>query len=206
MAAALIAAGVDPNVRVQYFTNIGDTRTNGIELKVNYTSDFGPYGIVNWSLASANNRQRVTRATEAPPALSAAGLVLLQTSARILLENGTPREITRAGIDWENGPFNVRWTTTHYSQTRTAHVSFPDDRRYDSVARPAYISDVAVTYRINDRIRLTAGANNLFNKRADELPDIAIPLITTGYVNPAPVAATYGTGGRFSYVRLGVNW
>ena len=206
VAAALVAAGIDPNVRVQYFANIGDTRTRGIEFKVNYASDFGRWGKVNWGLSSALNRQKVTRATPARADLAAAGLVLLQNSARVTLENGSPREITRGTIDWSIGDFDIRLAETHYSQTRATNSAFPNDPNYDSVSRPAYITDLNIGYDITDHVRLTVGANNLFNKRADNIPEIAVPLITTGYVYPAPVAAPFGIGGRFTYARLGLSW
>lgn len=206
VANALIAAGIDPNVRVQYFANIGDTRTQGLEVKLNYKSDFGRFGTVNWALSSANNKQKVTRATSAPPALAAAGLVLLQTSARVAIEKGTPREITKASIDWNIDDFTVKLTETHFSKTTVSNSTFPDNTAYDSVSRPAYITDLNLSYKVNETVRLTVGANNLFNKHADNVPEIAVPLITTGYLYPAPVAAPFGTGGRFVYARLGLNW
>ncbi|MEM9964150.1 MAG: TonB-dependent receptor, partial [Asticcacaulis sp.] len=98
VAKALRDAGIDPNVRVQYFTNIGDTLTRGLEFKVNYRSDFGHLGLVNWSLSTALNRQSVTRTTEAPTDLAAAGLKLLQDTAAVTLRHGTPKHISKVGV------------------------------------------------------------------------------------------------------------
>ncbi len=206
VAAALTAAGIDPHVRVQYFANIGDTLTQGIELKVNYKSDFGPLGTVNWSLSSANNHQKVTRSTPARADLAAAGLVLLQTQSRVALEHGSPREITKANIDWDIKDFSIYLTETRLSKTVTSNTTYPNDDRYNSISRPAFITDLNLVYKLNPRVRLSLGANNLFNNRADNIPDIAVPLITTGYILPAPVPAPFNIGGRFVYAKVGVNW
>ena len=206
VAAALRAVGQDPNVRIQYFTNIGDTRTRGLELKADYTSDFGRWGTVNWSVSDALNQQKVTRAASAPPALAAAGLVLLQTSARAAIEHGTPKNIAKGSVAWSIGKFKANVTETYYSKTYVSNSTFPDNPDYNSVSSSAFITDLSLAYDVLSRVRFTVGANNLFNKRADNVPAIAVPLITTGYIYPAPVAAPFGTGGAFYYARVGVSW
>ncbi|MFT4089536.1 MAG: TonB-dependent receptor [Asticcacaulis sp.] len=206
VAKALRDAGIDPNVRVQYFTNVGDTLTRGLEFKANYRSDFGHLGLVNWSLSTALNRQSVTRTTEAPADLAAAGLKLLQDTAAVTLKHGAPKHISKIGVDWTRDKLSVRAATTYYSRTLSLNTTYPNDPRYNGGSKPAFITDASVSYRLRDQVSLTVGANNLFNQRAENQSDITIPLITTGYVNPTPVNTPYGRGGRFSYVRLSYDW
>ncbi|MEM9965460.1 MAG: hypothetical protein AAGC58_08940, partial [Asticcacaulis sp.] len=108
--------------------------------------------------------------------------------------------------DWTRDPLSLRAATTYYSRTLLLNSTYPTDARYKGGSKPAFITDASIAYQVRDRVTLTIGANNLFNKRAENQADITIPLITTGYVNPTPVQTPYGRGGRFSYVRLSYDW
>lgn len=203
---ALRAAGVDPNVQIQYFTNIGDTRTRGVEFKASYAADLGTAGALNLTLASAYNRQKVTRTTPALPNLAAVGLVLLQAPAAYALEHGTPRLISRASADWTKDAWSLRLAGTYFSRTKSIDLTFPNDPRYDSGSKPAVIVDASIGYDLHENVTFTVGANNLLNKRPEDQPGIQVDRITTGYVTPAPVATPYARGGRFSYARLNFRW
>jgi iron complex outermembrane receptor protein len=202
----LTAAGLDPTLRVQYFANIGDTRTRGVEFKANYFTDLGSAGQVDWTLSAAYNRQKVTGTTAAIPPLASAGLVLLQTSARVALEHSSPRLIGRGIVDWTLGDFNLRATETYFSRTYTSNTNFPDDVRYNAIQRAAFITDLALSYNLTDAAKLTVGANNLFDRGADNIPAIATSLQTVGATYPLPVASPFGQGGRFLYARIGLSW
>jgi iron complex outermembrane receptor protein len=203
---ALNAAGIDPTLRVQYFANIGDTRTRGVEFKANYQADLGSAGALDLTLSAAYNKQKVTATTQALPALAAAGLVLLQKPALVALENSTPKFIGRGIVDWTLAGFNVRGTGSYYSRTYALNANFPDDARYNAIQPGAFIADLALSYDVIDNVRFTLGANNLFNRRAENTQPIAVSQQTVGATYPLPVASPFGQGGRFLYARIGINW
>lgn len=206
IAAALAAAGQDPLVRIQYFTNIGDTRTRGVEFKAGYLADLDDLGTLNLSLATAYNRQKVTRTTPAPANLAAVGLVLLQAPAAYALEHGTPKHISRVSADWEKDGFAVRAAGAYYSSTESLNATFPTDPRYNSGSEAAFIADLSVSYDVHENATLTFGANNILNRRAEDQQPLLVERNTVGSINPSPVQTPYGRGGRFSYARLNLRW
>lgn len=208
VAAALAAVGAAATNTVAYFTNLGDSTTYGLNAKVTYASDFDRWGTVDWTLSYGLNRQIFTK-LKAQPAAFGTG-PLFQTSALIAAEDGVPHSIAKAAADWRNGPWRAHLAGTYYSKSYLVSTAnnnlFVNNPAYNSVAPPAFITDAAVSYEFARKVTLTMGADNIFNKEAPNLPAVAVPYNTSGFINPTPVATPYGIGGVFYYARVQVAW
>jgi iron complex outermembrane receptor protein len=204
----LQAAGVaDPLVSVQYFTNIGETRTRGLDFRAEYSHTFDRLGDFTWSLGYSHAEHDVKKLAPVPTVLANAGLTLLQRTSLINLREGLPQDIIKGSVNWVIGPFDTTLLATYYGHTRQTNTAAPNDPRYDSVSSPKTIIDLTASYDITPKATLTLGVNNLFNVAADNIPDIAEPFITSGYTFPEPVRLTpYGTGGSFYYAKVAYKW
>jgi iron complex outermembrane receptor protein len=158
--AALTAAGLDPNLSGFYFANGGDTRTRGLDLVVNYSSDFGKYGFAKWTLAGNLNRTIFERVTPPPPQLAAAGLLLIDRQRQGDLSAATPKSKILVGVDWALEPVNATIRATRFGSVVATSATGP---AFDDHTDPKTIVDVDLAYDVNERLRFAVGANNVFN-------------------------------------------
>ncbi len=208
VAAALAKAGYASTNTLEYFTNIGNTRTYGLQAKASYATDFGNWGSVDWGLSYVLNRQVVTSARNAPASLG--GGSLLQYSARVILEHGTPAHILKGTAEWSYNKFRLNLVETYYSQTYSVSTisnnAYIYNSAYNSVSPPAFIADLAASYDVTKHVTVSLGANNITDRRAPNIPPPTLSSNTSGFVYPAPVATPYGIGGIFYYARVGLTW
>ncbi|HEX2815172.1 MAG TPA: TonB-dependent receptor, partial [Phenylobacterium sp.] len=94
---------------IAVFTNGVNTRTQGAELTVNYASDFGEYGHVDWTGGLNYNKTTITKLDALPAQdFSAAPTIITQTSllspsALSSLTTATPREKFVGNAYWTLG-------------------------------------------------------------------------------------------------------
>lgn len=202
VAQALLAAGLTNEQQVRYFTNFGETRTRGVEFKLDYRADYGGWGQANWALAWARNRTKV-RSVNDPAVLQAAGLSLLDRERITLLEEALPQNIVRGMLDWQWDRWQLQVTEHYYSKTRAVNNVL--NRAQDSTTGDAFITDAALSYLFTDNFKGTLGANNLFNKRPPNQPDTLAS--TINHEDPYANRNTpWGIGGGFYYARLSYDW
>ena len=190
--------------RFQYFANIGNTRTRGIEFKGNYSADLGRAGSLDLIASAAYNEQKVTSKVNS----SILNGPLLQPVGQVAIERGNPNLIAKAGFDWKLHQFDFRLTETYYSSTTGLNSNHPTIAADNAYQSGAYITDVAASLSTSQNIKLTIGANNLFNRTADNYSATYVSTgnQTVGATYPLPVPSAFGQGGRFVYARVGVTW
>jgi iron complex outermembrane receptor protein len=198
---------------IAVFTNGVDTRTQGAELTVNYASDFGEYGHVDWSGGLNYNKTDVTRQKPLPAvAVSAHPEIITQTSllspnALSALTDSTPREKLVAGAYWTLGKWSANVRETIYGPTSQLETT----SNITTTARvpTAAITDLEVSYRLIESVKVALGANNLFNKKPPNfgnLPGTQQPVdggnILDGPINFSP----YGINGGYYYGRVTISF
>ncbi|MBV8500304.1 MAG: TonB-dependent receptor [Paucibacter sp.] len=196
-ALAIAAAGIvaQPGTSAfyaNYFANGIDTTSQGLDLSAQTRSDFGSLGFVKWSLAG--NFQKV-KIDKADPSFNLGVLSPLTDS--------TPKHKLVATADYGLGAFTGTLRITHFGQTHqwTADGLTGGAPWHDEVVKPAFIVDLELGYEFSDGLRLAIGANNLANKRPQQVP-IATALPTGGQLLPA--FSPYGINGAFYYANA--NW
>jgi iron complex outermembrane receptor protein len=116
--SALSAQGVTTagltSVGVSAFINAVNTRTDGIEATANYSSDFGEYGHVDWTLGFNYNHTQIASNSDLPAALYASNTTVginqtkfLNTGSSSALTTATPREKLILQAYWTKGPWSV---------------------------------------------------------------------------------------------------
>jgi iron complex outermembrane receptor protein len=170
VTAAIVANGnvLDPtvtNTGINIFANGLDTRTRGAEFVLTYTSDYGVYGGVDWSLTANYNETVVTNVAASPRQLG--GQSLYDKAAIANIETASPKYRITAG-----GLYSVDKWVINLRESLYGPSSDLESPTYDTVflkneIGTTLITDLDVTYKITDAIKVTAGANNLF----DIMPD-----------------------------------
>jgi iron complex outermembrane receptor protein len=167
---------------ISLFANAANTSTQGFEATANYASDFGDYGHVDWSIGFNYNKTDITAVfplpaavantpaqCTGPNALPVCNTGFLTPNASSALTTATPREkvILQANWTWRQFAVNLRETiygpVSQYTATSTPYLL---------TIGTTGITDLDVAYNITPKLKLSIGANNLF--------DIVPPLIPNG--------------------------
>jgi iron complex outermembrane recepter protein len=197
---------------INIFTNGANTRTRGVEATANYTSDFGDYGKVDWSLAANWNQTSVTNVRDLPSqVLSAYSTELMTQNGISALTTATPRIKTILGGLWTYHRLTVNFRETFYGST-SQWTSLDGTGDVGTTGRDLEhigftgISDLDIGYKLTPTIRLDIGANNLFNVKAPTVANTTV----NGLVRPtdgskvfsAPMSFTpWGIDGGYYYAK-----
>jgi len=199
---------------INIFTNGADTRTRGVEGTANYSSDFGEFGRVDWSLGANYNDTKVTNVRAVPPAVYVAGInyELLNTNGVDALSTATPRVKIIGNALWTFGKLSLNLRETFYGST-SEYTSFDGTGDPGANGRTLLhtgftgISDINVGYKITSMVRLDFGANNLFNIKAPTMPNAVhgvndIRPADGSKVYNAPLSQTpWGINGGYYYAK-----
>lgn len=190
LRAQLVAAGVpgaDSLTTVSYFTNSFDTRTQGVDIVGAWRGALwgGRAGLAaawNW------NDTKVTRSK----------LTEVSRLAKINLEDGLPQNAANVSFDYARGLFSglirARWS----GEWTDAQANGAADLIQTFAGKT--LIDLSVSAQVTPAIKLTVGAENLF----DTYPDEATFQASRGliYSRNAP----YDTDGGLWYARLAAKF
>ena len=196
---------LDPTVTFQgisIFTNGLDTRTRGIEGVVSYAANYGDFGRVDWTLTGNYNDTEVTRIKAAPAQLAPQGL--FDATAISDLETASPKYRLTLGAVWTKGKWTVDFKQMIYGPS--SELTSPDGGTYyKTEIGVTPITDLEVGYALTDNIRLSAGANNLFNQYPDNVNGTLLEIYRQSLDNTAvtiyPSFSPFGINGGYYYGR-----
>jgi len=190
---AIAAEGVilDPTASqsgVTAFLNGISTLTQGVDATVNYPTDFGAYGLVNWTLAGNYNYTHVGRVVPAPTVITN---IVPQASfyspfSVYGFEHQTPTIKVGLTADWSLDEYGVTaretfWGPNHgFTGPNNGGEEIPQNQA--SVG----ITDLEGRYNLTDQLQLAIGANNIMNIR----PDIAGAAPNCSALPPGTVIVT----------------
>ena len=209
LALAALAANGNPilpgsQAAVQFFTNGVDTRTRGLDLSAGYTQKLGLFAKVDWSLDGNLNQTRVTRVHVPPATLATAGITYVNPEVINDLTEATPRSRISLAASLRRGNWSVTARATRYGYA--ADVSAFAAVPYTPIAiRPAYIADLDVSYDLSGRLRLSAGANNLFDRLPPPPPAAALDVVDRDG-NRYPRNTPWGFAGAYFYLKLSAGF
>lgn len=176
---------------VTYFANDFDTTTQGVDIVANYSMELFESGDTDFALAFNWNETTVDKFN---PETTSDGKVKR-------LEKGMPnyRSTFTVSQDWESVSMFVRGNYfDNYYATHADDTSFG----WSGMASSAITIDLEVNYFLNDQITLSAGANNLFDQKAERLKDAAYGVVGGVYYESGP----FDYNGGFYYVKASYNF
>jgi iron complex outermembrane receptor protein len=153
---------------ISIFTNAANTKTQGIEATVNYSSDFGEYGHVDWTGDLNYNTTTIDKLVPLPAAVQNANppagtvgpqLSILSLNASSALTTATPQEKVILQALWTKDKWSVNLRETVYGPTG----QWAADNSYFQKIETTGITDLDIGYKVLRNLKLDIGANNLFN-------------------------------------------
>ena len=197
-AGITLPAGLS-SVSASYFANGVDTRTQGVDVVLNYPQALGGGGRIDWDVAANVNTTSVERIGR-----DGNGNVLLNAQQVGYLTTSTPKNKLIAGGAWTNGPWGISLHATRYGKTATEGTWYtgPDAysttvfNHFENAART--LTDVEVRYQPVKAWQLALGANNLFNQYPTEVPVASRFLGTYRFDTQS---AQIGLNGGYYYAR-----
>lgn len=168
----LAAAGysISPNkgLFVSYLRTIGATRTRGVEFTADgsISSSMGQW---TWDYALNSVRTEITQAEGISPILADLPYVaLLNESTKYNLRYRSPRYTQMAGINWARHGLNLGIHFTNYGPIKRL------GNNYKYEIKPKLVTSLSGGYEFGNGLSLTAGINNVFDKKPAKIPVAAI--------------------------------
>lgn len=199
--AAIAANGIQyqgDSANLSFFTNGVDTRTRGVDVAADWSTNLNNYGVLKWNLTGTYTDTQVTRIKNASTQLGGGPLITpLIVSG---LEDSTPNYKVSFGANYSIAKWNINARLTRYGTS-----SFLSSDAGTGLApytlntiTPKTLTDLSVGYEFTNAINFAIGANNIFNVH----PDKTVP-ITRGSTNASiyPTFSPYPVDGAFYYAR-----
>ncbi len=207
---------------INIFENGANTRTDGVELTGNYSSDFGDFGHVDWTAAFNYNSTKITHEGVLPPSVQAPSfgqVAIFNAGVESALVTETPKEKLVLTALWTHGPWSVNLNEVVYGTTTGAFLNQyygsggagVGSRLYTVKTPVTGITNVDVTYKVNSAIKVTGGAMNLFDTKPPSVPSALLTAVNSAYAIPvdgshvanAPIQySPYGINGGYYYARV----
>ena len=213
VTAAIKANGntLDPTVTftgIDIFTNGLDTRTRGVDFVLTYGASLGDMGHIDWTATANSTRTKVTKIAPAPTQL-AAGVSLFDKTAISFLETSAPKFKVTGGAVWTWNALTVSLKESFFGEAKVL-ASRNGATYYENKIKPAAITDLDISYRILDSVKVTIGANNLFNKYPDKVnPGLRAEYLQSNsqnYVTQYPTFSPFGINGGYYYGRIAYSF
>ncbi|HWF63722.1 MAG TPA: TonB-dependent receptor [Rhizomicrobium sp.] len=236
-AIALAGVTLDPTATsagVTAFLNGISTLTQGVDVTVNYPTDFGDYGLVNWTLAGNYNTIHVGRLAPPPAVLLASNpnATFFDSFSVFGFEHQTPNIRVNLTADWTLDEWGATVRETLWGP-RHAYTGPNNSENIPNDQAGVGITDLEGRYNITDQLQLAIGANNVFNIHPDingAAPDCAnLPAGTiikaggsckqgpnqangevqtngNGQVYQTPIGGFFDPNGGYYYARVTYNF
>jgi len=186
------------SANLSFFTNGVDTRTEGVDVAVDWVTDLEDYGNLKWNLTGTYIETEVTRIKNASTQLG--GGLLITPVIVSGLEDSTPDYKFSLGANYAVGKWNINARVTRYgtstflsSDAGTGLAPFTLN-----TITPKTLTDLSISYEFTTSLTGSLGANNIFDVR----PNKTVP-ITRGSTNASiyPTFSPFPVDGAFYYAR-----
>jgi iron complex outermembrane receptor protein len=197
-----------PFTGINVFTNGLNTRTRGIDVAVNFKTPIGPLSRIDWSLLANYSTTKVTHVRATPAPLAGSGQNLFDPVAISTLEHATPRfKAILSGV-YSAGRWTIGGKERFYGNAWN-YEDPGDGHFYRDSTGSALITDLDVSFAVTSNISLTAGADNLFDKRPNKVSAMALAVagaVGTPAVEIYPKFTAWGINGGYYYARARLNF
>ena len=159
----LAAAGASS---AQVFTNVAQTRTQGVDVAAGYLHAFENESLLNLKVALTWADTKVIGEVDAPEILVGLEDTLFPSQERSMIEEWQPNTRINIGADYIIGDLTIGGALRYFGSYTVQEGSGDDPARQTYGGK--WLTDIQSNYQLNEGLSLTIGANNLF----DQLPDL----------------------------------
>ena len=187
---------------VQYFTNGLDTRTQGVDIGIDWNVPIGGTQTLQLSALANYTKNEITRVDPLPDVLVQAGSTeagLLDEVTRVAIEEERPLWRGTLTANHSLGRLHSLARVSYFGEFASAQPGFCDDCREEYGAKTLFDAEVGWKF---DFLDLSLGARNLF----DAYPDQPQQDFNNNFgVFPWAAASPFGYNGRYIYTRASLS-
>jgi iron complex outermembrane receptor protein len=202
---------------VSAFLNGLSTLTQGVDLTVNYPTDFGDYGLVDWTLAANYNTTALSRVAPPPAVLLASnpGATFFSPGTLFNFVHSAPQEKIGLTANWSMDAWGITFRETYYGPQKGYSSPGGGVTLADYVPNGQSgvgLTDLELRYNVTEQLGLAIGGNNIFSIRQNTGPTWMIPDGNEGWpadggnVLHAPTGAAFTPNGGYYYGRVTFNF
>lgn len=198
LATADIAISQGQNYSVNYYTNIGDTRTRGVELTLESTHNIGN-GKLRWTYAFSRAETDILSLAPIPQVLQGLpNITLLTTAAAWELRYRLPKYNQIVGLFWNSGAWNAALNVVNNGPTKRQATA--DITQYE--IDPTFITNVSVGFNFSKGGSIELGATNLFDEYPDNVPEAALSTSARAIYTSQYASTSLNRQGGLYFARL----
>jgi iron complex outermembrane receptor protein len=217
-AIALDNVSLDPTATQQgvtAFLNAVSTLTQGVDFTVSYPTDFGDYGLVDWTLAGNYNTTSVSRVAPTPAVITSSPGAANATFFRpdTLFNYVHTESPWKIGLTagWSLDEFGATIRETYWGPRHLLATPNNGGQLIPLAQAGVMLTDAEVRYNITDQLQFAIGGNNLFNIRPDTNGFARDGVLTSTVTalngnNAASGVAIPSGNGNVDNTYLGTSW
>jgi iron complex outermembrane receptor protein len=185
----------------RFFTNAIDTHTAGVDVIGRYALELSNAGVIRFTGGYNKTKTRVTSVDSTSAQLKSQNALLFDRIERGRIEIGQPHETLSLMFDHVLGRLASNLHLQKYGEVGFRGSATTDT--LDQTFGAKWVTDANISYRVIRQLRLTVGANNLF----DVYPDKQIKANSnSGIFQYSNTVTTFGFNGRFVYAKARYDW
>ncbi len=176
--------------QARFFTNATNTRTQGIDLKLDYMYrldnnaklDFNVWvnytkNIINSSSNNTQNRVEQVR-----------------------IENGQPKNSLRLLTNYEHNNFNIAFNLSRYG----SYSQMIGENSYEFESE--IVSDLDIAYSVTKSFKISIGGNNIFNNIPNKWDGLSGDLYGENGIKPYSRYSPFGYSGAYYYFKTSIEF
>ena len=150
----------------QVFTNVAQTRTQGLDVAAGYLHAFDNESLLNLKVAFTFADTEVIGDVEAPEILVGLEDTLFPSQERSMIEEWQPNTRINISADYIVGDLTLGGALRYFGSYTVQEGSGDDPARQDYGGK--WLTDIQANCQLNQGLSLTLGANNLLDQVPDE--------------------------------------
>lgn len=183
--------------RARYFTNAVSTKTDGLDLRLNYKYLLENKSILKVALSYQYSATEITGVNTAPSILGENGQdILVDTTAVNNIEHSQPKESIKLYTQYLYEDYAFKLNINKYS----GYKQVWGDTAYDFGS--TWTTDTEVSYNINKTFNVAIGAENIFDVYPDKFSDTGGDFVDDNGIIQYSQFSPYGYIGAFYYFRV----
>jgi len=145
-----------------FYTNVADTRTDGVELTGNYQLDLAQWGRLNLSSGISQNNTTITGLRDVG---NIKGSQIIGRTTQGLIEDGTPKNKLILSANWLYDNWGLTVAQRRYGEWKSLNATNPT---LDQTYSPQWVTDLDLSYTFDKALKVSVGAINLFDSHPDK--------------------------------------
>ncbi|MFN8355312.1 MAG: TonB-dependent receptor [Spirosomataceae bacterium] len=192
---------------VRFFTNHVNTRTKGIDFVTTFRHSFNPKNKLTASLALTFNETKIISQKDTPSQLQAgttAKILMIDTVSISLIETAQPRQKALLSLGYQVDKLSLNTRVSYFGPV-TAWEKPTGKPHITQTFSAKTLVDVFASYNFNNKLMLTAGANNIANVYPDKVA-LNFAGYSNGQIPYTRNANQFGFNGAFYYLNATLNF